>query len=593
MSRLINGIKRLFFGIKGKLLLYMIVFMSLTLVIVLAVSSLMIDRTMNDLNDSIAALEMDHISSSLTEIFSASERAMSALMSYREVAYDLIRPENASASERTKRIKELSEDIYTHHTALSCMDSAYIVPQDCTAFGMARSNRRMFVQPEFVLSGNAEKIIGQLSLGRQYIGGLRFSDFPLYNRYSSEDYPLLVLCVKGLYHNTPMLYTVNLKESEICETFERLSREDLRQYFLIDSDGMVVSSINKEELGQKSALTDGLALDRAGSVQTGGRIIMWKPIGDTNLLLVSTTPTGAYKKDMFALVGVIAGTFLISLAAFTLFYYMRIRKELSPMDALIASMRRVGHGDYSGEIGTHGGNEIALMIQNYNLMLDRLQTLTEERENRETALRKSELRALRGQINPHFLYNTLNTMKCLADLDGNEKISECALTLGNMLVPLYKNASPVWTLREELDNVRNYLRIMNIRYSDRITTEFDIPEALLERDVMCFVLQPIVENSIEHGFSSRGYYGHVRLSGFEKDGCLYFSVEDDGVGMDAQEIARRNRQLKEGAATEGVGMMNVNMRITMRYGGEYGLTILPGAEHGLKVMIVLPADASE
>ena len=223
-------------------------------------------------------------------------------------------------------------------------------------------------------------------------------------------------------------------------------------------------------------------------------------------------------------------------------------------------------------------------------MLTDLQKLTEHQKQSEIELRERELAVLRNEINPHFLFNTLNTIKCMADLDGNKDVSRCIMALGGIIAPLYKSEGSTWSLREEVKQVSKYLEIMNIRYGNGILYDHSISEEALNLQVMKFILQPIIENSIMHGFSDRSYQGSIKLTAKICDHYLLLWVEDNGKGMTQEELVLFNESLRQGIETGGVGMMNVGRRIALRYGSEFGLKLLSSASGGLCTQIMLPIE---
>ncbi len=584
MKGLAEKIRGSFCSIRRRLLLYMVVCMCLTLIIVLPVVSVMTDRALRRLNDSIAGLEMDHLSNSIVQMLDEAERMMDITMSN---CAKLADRGKLSAAEQTKIINDLVKELRTRMKYMPCIDSVWVPVRGDLLMGFTRTNTRMFLQPELMLSGNAERAVHQASSRFGVVGDAYFSDFPLYDNRVTEERQLLLCCKNGVYRSRSVTCVIALNEAEVCGLYEALCRQGVKEYLIVDSGGVVLSSTDKERIGSRYALSEKLSLEEPGEAQLDGRLVTWRPTGG-GMVLVSETLVSVYRRELLTIVGCMAVAFLCGDVTVTLLYCVWVDRTLSPVTELSRSMQRAGRGDYDGFVEARGGAEIELLIDSHNEMLRRLKHLTERQEQAARELRESELRHLRNQINPHFLYNSLNTIKCLAELEGNSRISECALALGNMLVPLYRNDSSVWPLREELDNVQNYLKIMNIRYNGRISSRFEVPESLLETNILRLVLQPIVENSIRHGFTLRDYSGCITISGFEREGVLYLCVEDDGDGMSVEEIRRRNDMLREGSGGGGVGMMNVSRRISLKYGEEYGITLLPGRERGLRVMLVLP-----
>lgn len=194
-----------------------------------------------------------------------------------------------------------------------------------------------------------------------------------------------------------------------------------------------------------------------------------------------------------------------------------------------------------------------------------------ENENR----RKAELHALEMQINPHFLYNTLNSIKCLVWTKQYELIEPTITSLVKLLQQTLRNIDELITLEEELGNVKNYIYIQNIRTCNSLTVNYDIRNTYKSTRIPCLVLQPIIENAIFHGIESLGKPGIITLSAYSKDNDLYIEILDNGIGMDEEKVAKllsnTNRDNKSGF--NNIGIANVNDRLKMYYGNDYGLHI--------------------
>ena len=273
--------------------------------------------------------------------------------------------------------------------------------------------------------------------------------------------------------------------------------------------------------------------------------------------------------------------FVVTAAVFLVW----LNHMMRPVNGISGSMAYVEHGDYSVHVDAPGTDELSKLARQYNGMLVSLQELTDENARVEQQRRSYELQALRNQINPHFLYNTLNTIKWMAMMEGSEKVADSLASLGGLLSPLLKAANPLCTLREEMDLSYKYMSLMNMRYMAETPMEVDIPEDLMEAAVPRLCLQPILENSILHGFAAEKKWGCIAVVAYEDEDYLFIDVLDDGVGMDEEAVQKLNARLESGEQSDHIGVVNTNMRIRLHYGEDCGLNISSNPSGGLCVRI--------
>lgn len=204
----------------------------------------------------------------------------------------------------------------------------------------------------------------------------------------------------------------------------------------------------------------------------------------------------------------------------------------------------------------------------------------------------AQLMALQNQINPHFLYNTLDAINwmVLDQMNGENPVSDTIIDLAQLLRIGTKRTSYLVSLREELEHVRLYLKLMNVRYSDQIAVSWEISRDLLEKEVLRLSLQPIVENSIRHGFRKKGYRGNLQICADIVANVLVIRIIDDGVGMSIEACVRTNRELNTSYSEidNHVGIRNVNQRIKILFGEDFGIQLRPGEQEGLVVILCFP-----
>lgn len=194
----------------------------------------------------------------------------------------------------------------------------------------------------------------------------------------------------------------------------------------------------------------------------------------------------------------------------------------------------------------------------------------------EASLRASELKALQAQINPHFLFNTLNTIARLALLEGASQTQEVVYALSDLLRDNLRDINILRTLQEEIQSVKDYLMIQKMRFGDRIQVEIDIEPEIMLASIPALTLQPLIENAIIHGLEKKIEGGTIHVRGYYEGDTIMISIIDTGVGVSMERIRsifRAEKQLKTHGETTGLGIINVHKRIQHHYGNEYGLKI--------------------
>lgn len=244
--------------------------------------------------------------------------------------------------------------------------------------------------------------------------------------------------------------------------------------------------------------------------------------------------------------------------------------------------------------------EINSLIAQLNVHIEALQEEKEMVKRIQTQKRKAEIHALQAQINPHFLYNTLNAISWQAADQGENEISILATNLGRFFRISLSRGQEIITLNEELEQVRSYLRIQKIRYKEILSDEFRVEEGLLNRKMVKLLVQPLVENAIYHGIKPADRPGTIRISACAHtdehgEELLWITVEDDGVGIPPQKLAELNELLAAGQSDPeaGYGIFNVNKRIKLYYGKEYGLMLESIPQTWTRATLVFPAQILE
>lgn len=272
--------------------------------------------------------------------------------------------------------------------------------------------------------------------------------------------------------------------------------------------------------------------------------------------------------------------------------WMVVHTLSSPLLRLCQKLKRVSEGDFETEFDIRSWAEVSLINDVSGEMVRKISSLFEDLKEEDRQKRLAELEFLQAQINPHFMYNTLFSIKCLVNLGENDVAERMLEHFIAMLRTILSNKNEMISLQEELVILQQYFVVLQCKYGDEILLDFDIPGELLNRRVLKFMLQPIVENSIFHGLEPTGSKGHVIVKAKEEQGRLYLSVEDDGAGMDEQKLLEVRKKIGE-SSSDMVGINNVIKRIKLHYGAEYGMEISSEKNVGTRVMLILPSLKAE
>ncbi|MCY9449977.1 sensor histidine kinase [Bacillus haynesii] len=259
-----------------------------------------------------------------------------------------------------------------------------------------------------------------------------------------------------------------------------------------------------------------------------------------------------------------------------------------PILKLNAVMKTAESGNFSTFYQEEREDEIGLLGKSFNRLMMRIRELMSVTERQERQKREAELRALQAQINPHFLYNTLDTINWMARKKGAEEVSGLVQALSKLFRISLSKGKDIISLSDEFEHVENYLKIQKARYRDKLNYSIEMTGLCDDRLILKLVLQPIVENAIYHGIKEKKGPGHITIKGMEEDGSLIIKIEDDGAGMDEEKLKQITDQFKHRDDTAGYGMINVHERIALTFGEPYGLTVESRKGAGTAVTIRLP-----
>lgn len=405
-----------------------------------------------------------------------------------------------------------------------------------------------------------------------------------WKNYSNNDVIMLTTAVLDPIDSRILgTISVDLKLKEIEAFLSTLKLGQKGTIFVLDENGEVVyTPINQQVYRVRAEWFTGKSKDpfvaRIGSdeftfLYSVSENTHWKTIG---IFLNDTPPANVVTmQDIMMLVAVVALALGIFLA---LILTKTITKPIFRLQQLIIQAEK---GNLNVHYDGSDSYDVDMLGNSFNIMITKIRTLlllvVEEQKNK----RKAEIDALQAQINPHFLYNTLDTIHWMAKEYKATDIVNIVAALSNLFRIGLSHGNEFITLQDELTHVECYLYIQKIRYEDKLNYSVTINKSLLALNVPKLIVQPLVENAIYHGIKPKKGNGQINLNIFEANDILCIDVTDDGKGIEPDKLEQLNNSLKNRQKGMGVGLFNVNERIAMHFGETFGVTLCESSSGGI------------
>lgn len=382
-----------------------------------------------------------------------------------------------------------------------------------------------------------------------------------------------------------------VKESYFGDIVENISSSLVSGTYLVDKDGIVVSTNNSSELGSQLPLYRQIAAnDFDSALYTLNGVQNYVFNGkqmDNGWTLITLIPQNELEDETNALIRLILFVdAAVALIAFGILFLF-VRRFTDPITKLCRSMENVGQGDFQKKFAVRSNDEIGMLGRSFNSMVENIDNLIKTVYKLEISKKQAELDSLKMQINPHFLYNTLETINWMARMQNNMDIATVTTALGQFFRASVHQSNFI-TIAEEIKNVQNYLTIQAYRFGNKIKTEISADEDCKDEFIPSFLLQPLVENAIIHGLEPKLTKGILKISIYREEDGIHFMVWDDGVGISEETLQRIRADFMTLNTKNFIGLGNVNKRICLHYGNNCRLTISSGINEGTAVSFIIP-----
>ena len=436
------------------------------------------------------------------------------------------------------------------------------------------NNKYIIISKNMRLDQNTNEIAGYclMSIKREYI-----DELCKYNTLGTKHY-VIITTKEGLIISHP-------DPSKVLTYSDRRLMNKIELMEIQDMGKEKVDKIFSYDLGEGESLVSYNILELNG----------WR--------IISVVPY-SYLMDSTAKNGILTLCIVLFFIIISLIIALMITSGISmPIKKLAAAMQRVGKGDFSVKLNIASSqkntrDELMILGIGFNDMLSKLVNLINDvfqskikEKELEFLKTEAELNALQQQINPHFLYNILESIFWISYEKGDVEVANMVTALGNFFRTSINKGLEYITVENEILNVQNYVYLQRIRFNERFEVKWLIDKKILKYKIIKFILQPIVENAIVHGLENIQSGGLIVIKGYKKGSNLFFEIIDNGVGMSEEDVNNLNQYINSTVKniTQSIGVKNVHQRIKLYYGNEYGLEIFSRPNKGTKVILKLPA----
>lgn len=393
---------------------------------------------------------------------------------------------------------------------------------------------------------------------------------------------------------------------KLDELINNYITNDYTSVTLFDSRGDIVYQLGKDFFIEKNYLKQLYAEDDTVEQNNFGSEYMYAyantDISDLKVL-ISTDLTFIHSKTTtYLLIGTIISAIILCFSIFI--SYLFSKKIYSPIKRLEHGIKTIQTGNFNIELKVNERNELEYLVESFNTMASKIDLLIKEKYEEEIQKKNAQYNFLRAQINPHFIFNTLQIIASLAIVNKVPDIVNVVNNLSKIIRYSIENTSTVITLKEEIGNVTCYLEIQKLRFKKSLNYEIIIDESLHDLPIIPMILQPLVENAINHGLKDKPVNGFIKIEAIATSANVVIQISDNGTGMDEESLnllrAKVNRSMHNFQKDEvnsnhpnnrssgyHVGLRNINLRLKIYYGDEYGIKISSKQYEGTIITIIL------
>jgi two-component system sensor histidine kinase YesM len=396
-------------------------------------------------------------------------------------------------------------------------------------------------------------------------------------------------------HKQLGITVVEFEAKAIQSLYEDVTLGSTGRFAIVDNTlSQIISDNNNVDL---TDIKDMLSEKDSGyffyEQNTNKTLFIYETIPNTKWKIIGKVQISELMQDTYELGRIFAYAILLILVFLVVLYIIISKSLINPITKLRDNMLLAEKGDLNARVNVTGHDEIAVLARQYNRMLSHIQKLIEENKLEQRNLQKAELKALQAQINPHFLYNTLDTVIWLAAANENDKLINVVDQLAVFFRLGLSNGVEWINVKKEIEHVKSYLSIQQVRYSDMLKYDIEIDPQIYCFTMLKMILQPIVENALYHGIKQNENGGAISIKGkLKNQNDIIFEISDTGVGIEENFLMDLMNSIQKNIDTyrdneNGFGLYNVNRRIRLYYGEDYGISVWSQTGQGTVVTVLI------
>ncbi|MEG1428416.1 MAG: sensor histidine kinase [Hydrogenoanaerobacterium sp.] len=498
-----------------------------------------------------------------------------------------------------KIVLELNDYFYSEkQTVVDTLNTAYKLRDDIVSITVFDGNGEVVAAAPYGLMVKDNINITEqewYKIAQKAPASLNFSTPHVQNIYKGKYNWVVTFSRKLKLYNKEVpgnsVFTMDMNFNSIEENCNSVTLGKRGYVFLLDENNniiyhpqqqMIYANIKKEDTAFISGKNDGEYIDDSGS-----RAVIIRTLEHTKWRLVGISYLDELTATRTEVIVFLAKLFGIAVVIVIIIAIMMSRRIAKPIVRLTETMDRVEKGDISVYATEYDGfYEVNRLRRSFNHMIDRINDLLERIKAEEKELRKSELRALQAQINPHFLYNTLGSILWMCESGDGKGAVVMVQALANLFRISISKGNEIITIKDELQHAESYLIIQKVRYKDQFRYSIEADESVLDFRCLKIILQPMIENAIYHGIDRMVDPGEIKIRVKDCGETILMQVIDNGIGM--PEAVLSNILESESSNSYGIGIKNVNHRIQIYFGKEYGIRFESEPDVGTTVNITIP-----
>ncbi len=386
------------------------------------------------------------------------------------------------------------------------------------------------------------------------------------------------------------------------EAIEKIYSISGERFLILSNDGDIIYDSENSNISKNIDETDIGFIDMNTVAYSGDNysvrhdgqdyLVMATEIEQPDWLFVRVVPESGLEKGI-KVTQLRLASIIIVFFAFCLFVAFILSNGITkPMKKILTVMKVAEKGDLSVRAETNGTDEMNQLGHGFNSMIAEIEELIHDVYISDYKKKEAELNALQAQINPHFIYNTLESIRMMAKINGDKESSRMLFVLGKLLRYGINTKKQIVTVTEEINHLQDYIKLQNHRFDNKFDLIVDVNENLLSTKIIKLVFQPVVENAIFHALETVEDKGVINLKGYKQENDAIFEISDNGLGMTSKQLSELNASINnfelQQDGSRGIGLRNINERIKLYFGPEYGLKIYSIINEGTKVIIRIP-----